>query len=226
MAILVLTVAILFFTVFSTLICFVAAKTIGLGVPLIELGVWGPKLNFSLGASKFRITPWLFASSYTIKESPNLDLYGDHPGKPFNAVNPLLRAAIIVCGPFGLLLLCTSILGATTFSVFKNGFWQIFAGALSPFGLAQILISSFWQAASVAPLEYGAVVLAKFAAFALLPLPSQSGGNAILQIVRWNRKDYPNYFGILFQLGMLGVLLLALSWAIAFAWFLLKSGAI
>jgi hypothetical protein len=71
-----------------------------------------------------------------------------------------------------------------------------------------------------------AVVLTKFVAFSLLPLPSLPGGNAILQLVRWRRQNYPQWFGILLQLGLLSVLLLVLSWVVAFVWFALHGGAI
>lgn len=209
-------------TVVPTLVCVLVARGIGLGVPEVQFGVWGPRVRQPIGASILTVTPWLFSSSYTLKDFPNREVHADASGASFHELNPMLRAAVVVAGPLSMLLACMLPMGVGALASFVAGFSQIVAGAISPFGSAQTLLAGFWGLASTQPWDALALLLTKFAAFNLLPLPSLPGGNALVQLIRWRRPDYPAGLGSVLFIGLMVTALIGLSWAAGAAWFILS----
>lgn len=197
-----------------------ASRMLGVGLPRIELGVGRPRLDWTLGSTTLSVTPWLMASSCTLKDHDNLDLFADFAGRRFGDVHPVLRALVVLAGPLVVLALCVAAAGPAAGTAFAQGFGQIIDGALDPLGQAQAYLGRYGQAADAAPFATGALLLAKLVAFSLLPLPLLAGGNSLLQLVRWKRTGLPPWVGPVLQVSLLLILAMVVSWTVALAVFL------
>lgn len=215
MTIAIVVIALLIANVLPTVAAAVLARALGLAVPRVDLGVWRPRLRSRIGSTAVTLTPWQLSSSYLIKDAADQDDYPTTPGRLFGSVNPPGRALIVVSGPLLLLLATVPVLGASAFAAFAAGFGQIVAGALSPFGEAQALLAGFRETAAATPVRSVAIVVTKLAAFALLPIPPQPGGNALLQLLRGHRAGYPDWFAAAQLVGLLAVLGIVVSWVAA-----------
>lgn len=203
------------------LVTALAARALGVGLPRVSLGVGRPRLEWTLGRTSISVTPWLMASSCTLKDHENLDLYADAPGRQFGDLHPLLRGLVILAGPLIVLVLCVAAAGTAAWAAFVQAFGQITDGALDPLGQAQAMLGGYWQAAGAAPFAAGVALLAKLMAFSLLPLPLLTGGNALLQLARWKRTALPRWVGPALSVSLLLILAMAGAWTIALAVFLL-----
>lgn len=215
MTIAIVVTALLIANVLPTVASALLARALGLAVPRVDLGVWRPRLRSDIGGTAVTLTPWQLSSSYLLKDAANRDDYPETPGRLFDSVPPLVRALVIVTGPLLLLLATVPALGMEAFTAFAAGFGQIVAGALSPFGEAQALLAGFRETAAATPVRSVAIVVSKLAAFALLPIPPQPGGNALLQLLRGRRLETPGWFGTVQLVGLLAVLAIAASWVAA-----------
>lgn len=204
----------------TTLMTAALARALGVGVPAVEFGIGRPRLERQLHATRVRVTPWLLASSCTLKDDANLDLYGELPGRSFGTLHPLVRVAVVLAGPLAMLAACVAIGGPGAFTGFLLAFDQIVAGALSPLGQAQVYLAGFWRAAEPAPVVTGAALLAKFMAFQLLPLPMLAGGSAWLQLARWRQPDLPTWTRPTIYVGLVLILAMVGAWTVALAAFL------
>ena len=201
--------------VVSTIIVALLLKAVGVGVPEVGLGVGAPRARINFGHTRVTVTPWIFSCWSTVKEPWNLELYPDTPGKTFDHVHPLLRALILVTGPLAVAALAVPILGITAIDSMWLGFRQLIEGAASPTIEGQRLLSGFAAVADSSLLIASATLMTKCAAFMLLPLPSLPGGNALVQLLRWQRPHYPRSTGGLTIIGLLLVVALVSGWAFA-----------
>jgi len=103
MALLVLLVSIALSTLVSTLAGAVVLRSLGVGVPRIDLGVWGPKVRFAARGSDVSLTPWLISGASTFKDVGNAERYADRPGTLFSAWSRPVRALVQLAGPAAVL---------------------------------------------------------------------------------------------------------------------------
>lgn len=225
MVVLVILAAVVITNVTPILIISALTKSLGVGVPKIQFGVWSPKLEFKFGTSSLIVTPWQLSSSCTVKDRANLDIYSNVPGTLFGDLHPLLRFLIAISGSIVLLASTVPVLGTQAFLSLLDGFSQVIEGALAPFSYAQELLAGFAQTARLQPITAGAIAITKLLAFSLLPLPPNNGGNALLQLIQWRRAEPPQWAGVVQHMGIFAILAIALSWACAAIAFAIHGGA-
>jgi len=101
----------------------------------------------------------------------------------------LVRIALMLAGPAGILLLAMALRGSAGWPSFFHAFHQLIGGAIDPMGRGASMASDFLQfAAREGALATGGVFAAKVAAFNLLPLPTLNGGLALIELVRPRRS--------------------------------------
>lgn len=223
---LVIVVSVVFFIVVSTVSGALVLRAAGIGIPAIQLGVWGPKVKGRIGESTVSLSPWLFSGSVTFKDAGNIDNYDNVPGELFSSLGRLPRAFMMLVGPAVILFCSVLIIGSEAVQAFTAAFYQIPRGALSPFTYAQELLASFWPVVSESPLEAAALVMGKIAALAFMPIPPFSGGQVLMELSRSKGATHGRSAMVFLQLGMLIVLLLVVSWIAALGYSLVHSGAI
>ncbi|MGE0712686.1 MAG: hypothetical protein AB7N76_09150 [Planctomycetota bacterium] len=125
-----------------------------------------------------------------------------------------VQAAVPLGGPLLLLILAGVVLGPHRLGeCLGRGFAQLVRGGVSPFAVGAPLMRGALELLRGVPLTGAAVVLAKLAAWSLLPLPGTAGGNALLLgLFGWRGAAARPYVQ---WIGTLVVLALALGWALA-----------
>ena len=133
------------------------------------------------------------------------------------------QIVISLSGCIALLVLGVGMAGAAGLDAFLNTPRQIFAGATSPFGDAQILIQQGWDFVRQAPFSILAgIVCTKVSALNLLPFPPLNGGAAIAVIARrigiakWWHPSATMLLAIVY-------FTLFVSWCLALMWFTVGS---
>lgn len=226
MALTVLFIGIAFTTLVSTLAGALALRSIGIGVPRIDLGVWAPKIRFAIAGSDISLSPWMLSGSSTFKDFGNADLYGDCPGKLLSSFGRIVRALLALVGPLAVLAIALLFAGWEALLAFGSGFAQVVVGALHPFSHAQAYLAAFVNVAAQSPVSSIGIVLAKLAAFSLLPIPPLSGGRALIELFRPRDSAYGTIAALVQKVGTVAVFFIAAMWLAAAGWWLVHGGAI
>ncbi|WP_334179740.1 hypothetical protein [Pseudoxanthomonas sp.] len=226
MALSAMLVGIVLATVISSLAGALALRLLGIGVPRVDLGVWSPKIRFSIGTSAVSLSPWLISGSSTAKNLDNADVYADVPGKLLDSLNRIVRALLHLIGPLSVLAASMLFVGIDALPAFVTGFRQAIVGALYPFSYAQIYLSDFSSLATNSPVFSIGIALAKLAAFSLLPAPPLNGGQGLLELIRPRSGKLGTIAGLAQQISNFAVFLIFAMWLIALGWWLFHKGAI
>ncbi|WP_226661798.1 hypothetical protein [Microbulbifer aggregans] len=223
---LVLFLSVAFLTTLSTLSGALLLRSVGIGVPVIKLGTWGPKATVRIAGSSVSISPWIFSGSVIFKDVENVDLYGSEPGGIFSSFGRIPRALMVLTGPAAMFVFAFLLMGVDAVEAFVSGFSQIFRGALSPFGYAQELLGSFWAVVHNSPVLGTALLASKLSAFAMLPIAPFSGGQALSELARPTGAVHGRLNSIILQVGILVMLVIVLSWMSALGYWLLYGGSV
>lgn len=226
MAVVALLVAVVLTSLVSTLAGAFALRLLGVGVPRIDLGAWGPKARFTVAGSDVSLSPWLVSGSSTFKDIGNADVYGNSPGKLLSGFGRWVRAAVPLIGPLSVLAAACLLAGHEALGAFGRGFAQIFLGALDPLDTAQVYLDAFRDLAGASPVASMGVALAKFAAFSMLPLPPLNGGQAIAELSRGRDAGFGPRMALVQQAGIFAVLIIIMAWLVAVGAWLARGGAI
>lgn len=226
MALVLLVVATVLTTLISTVAGAVALKVLRIGVPRVDLGAWGPRAHFVVAGSDISMSPWLLSGSSTFKDVSNSDVYGGRPGKLFSSFSRVSRALLTLVGPAAVLALAYALAGDGVFAAVGSAFAQILSGALHPLTQAQAYLSAFEEMARWSPLTAAGVLLAKFAAFFLLPVAPLNGGQALVELSRPRGMGYSPAVVVVQKVGLLMVLGLALAWLVAVGYWLFSGSTL
>lgn len=142
----------------------------------------------------------------------------DH-GRYFRQLSPAARIAISLSGCLALLLIAFAMIGDEAFNVGFAVWAQFLLGAFGPFSTAQTYLADLSDFIQTAPAQLLiAVVFAKVAALNLLPVGALNGG-IFLQVFL---EEYFSEAAVerYFQLSLLVLLPLWLSWLVAIFYFL------
>jgi membrane-associated protease RseP (regulator of RpoE activity) len=139
----------------------------------------------------------------------------------FNHKPRVVQATIPLAGAGALVLVAALAQPASGVSEVIAGFRQILTGALGPLSTAQTYIHATYALTE----DYGfwalfGVLAAKVAAFNLLPFPWTNGGQAILALLRSDRRATPSWQERLTQIAIWPFLTLISLWALSFCVFL------
>lgn len=225
MALAVLFVGIALTTLVSTLAGALVLRSLGVGVPRVDFGVWSPRARFSVAGSEVSFSPWLISGSSTFKDIDNVDIYADSPGKLLSSFGRIVRSFLHLVGPFAVLAVSILFAGQEVLVAFVGGFTQVVEGALHPLTHAQSYLSTFVSLATNSPLPCIGIVLAKLAAFSLLPLPHLAGGQALFELIpapadRGAVADFAR------GAGNFAVFFIVFMWLFAAGWRLVHDGMI
>jgi len=120
-----------------------------------------------------------------------------------------------LAGSGSLIAVAVVVLGVEGWTSFARGFEQIFLGALSPLGSAQVFLRSFATFAQAHSfIALAGLVAAKLAAVNLLPFGALNGGQALMTLVRFGRPKM-QFEDAVARWGILVTLLLFASWVVA-----------
>jgi hypothetical protein len=147
------------------------------------------------------------ASVFEHKDQFDDALYFEHQPR-------VARAAIALAGAVGMLLIALGVRGAAGWQSFLNAFEQIISGALAPNTRGVELIAGYLRVgASEGPLVAIGVLLAKIAAFNLLPLPWMAGGATLIHLL-WPSRHGPSEsaWHWMAKAGLVLILALMLPW--------------
>ena len=133
------------------------------------------------------------------------------PPRPFHALHPCLRGAVILSGCATLLLVAAICLGPSeAWTAFLRGFSQFPAAAVAPISTGKELVARLADVATHLPFDTALGLLcAKAAALNLLPLPVLNGGAFLLTVIRWKRPAPARFEGITRVLGLVVLMLFA-----------------
>jgi len=172
-----------------------------LGTPqMLRLGLWSVGAIPIVGNARFAFS----------HENPGaVPAAGD-----FDQQSRLARVAISLSGCAGLLLAAFLLRGTDAWHSFVNTFGQIVAGVTAPPTRGADLIAGYFRLADEAGIRVAlGSILAKLAAFNLLPIPFLSGGMALQELMRpagqapppSPRATWLQYLGVTLLLANLGV---------------------
>ena len=226
MALWVLFISIALTTLVSSLAGAIALRSLGIGVPRIDLGVWAPKARFAAAGSDFSLSPWMLSGSVTFKDVGNADLYRDRPGKLLSSFGRPARTLLSLVGPAAVLAIACLFAGTEALVAFGSGFEQMLAGTLHPLSHAQAYLSDFDNAVVQSPISSVGIVLAKLAAFTLLPVPPLNGGRALIELCRPRDRGHGRIAAVVPGIGLFVVLFINVMWLVAGGWWLVNGGAI
>ena len=193
----------------------IAAFSASIGITVRELSIGlGPTL---LRTKRLRIGILPIAGHVRLRSIHEEDVPADERGSTIDGGPVVKQIAVSLVGCSVLIALAYALVGSRALEAFLKMPVQFVAGALSPLGIAQSLLSESGVFLREAPaMAIIGVVAAKFAAVNLLPFPALNGGAALAALGRatnvarlWPAKATSALLA--FWLGLLGLWLFAFT---------------
>jgi membrane-associated protease RseP (regulator of RpoE activity) len=160
-----------------------------------------------------------------LKDSREEQLEPHERGDAFDYQALWKQIFIPLAGSASLVVFAVVTLGAEGWASFLRSFEQIFTGALSPFGAAQLYLQAFASFASGHSfVAVVALVATKLAALNLLPFGALNGGQALMTLVRFGRPKM-KFEDAVTRWGIFLTLLLLVAWLLGAGQFFLRNAS-